>query len=114
MKGSEATGRTNNVTFHQFSKFWSTERIFGMRRAETLRDASFRIAINYLHMGKMKEARALMLNGAFAVEYMVSTVMRRAEVLLFFGSVLSWCASLVYLCLSLIQYWCMIFSAQEL
>ena len=65
-----------SLDLHGFAKFWSSplgveyawSSIKSQRLATRVRNASFSIALNYWCQGKMKESRALMLNGSFFIE----------------------------------------------
>jgi len=59
----------NSLTLYGYAKFWLSPMVVdytrSVRLAGTVRDASFSIALNYLKLGKVQEARALTLNGSF-------------------------------------------------
>jgi len=59
----------NSLTLYGYAKFWLSPMVVdytrSVRLAGTVRDASFSIALNYLMLGKVQEARALTLNGSF-------------------------------------------------
>mmetsp|Transcript_10798 Transcript_10798/g.19544 ORF Transcript_10798/g.19544 Transcript_10798/m.19544 type:complete len:487 (-) Transcript_10798:31-1491(-) len=67
-----------SLTIHSFAKFWSSPRMIeyalNHRLARIVSDASMSIALNSLYLGKEKESRALMRNGAFFLDCMESGV----------------------------------------
>ena len=72
----------DSLNAHSFVKFWSQPTLVEYTRGRRLsdgdtfigrfREASFSIALNYLKLGKVQEARALILNGTFLIECAVS------------------------------------------
>ena len=63
------------ITFHRLAKFWSCESIVEYARggiAGSVCGASWFIALNYLKLGMVVEARALTLNGSFLHQCYVS------------------------------------------
>ena len=72
----------DSLNAHSFVKFWSHPTVVEYTRGRCIsagdtfigrfREASFSIALNYLKLGKVQEARALILNGTFLIECAVS------------------------------------------
>mmetsp|Transcript_24702 Transcript_24702/g.53529 ORF Transcript_24702/g.53529 Transcript_24702/m.53529 type:complete len:475 (+) Transcript_24702:212-1636(+) len=73
----------DSLTLHSFARFWSSPLVIGYalsyRPAAIVRDASISMALNYLYTGKVKESRALMLNGAFMLDCVDSDIKNIAQ-----------------------------------
>jgi len=67
-----------SLTIHSFAKFWSSPQMIEYALndllARIISDASMSIALNSLYLGKEKESRALLRNGAFFLECMESDI----------------------------------------
>ena len=67
----------HDISFHQLAKFWSSPSVVELTRghlAGTVCVPSWFIALNYLKLGKVQEARILTLNGSFLHQCLVGIV----------------------------------------
>ncbi len=66
----------DSLSLCEFAKFWSSPFLVDYTRGKSfpggVHDASYSLALSYLRLGRVRDARALMLNGSFIMECMVS------------------------------------------